>query len=86
MKPHTPSIIEIADRISLLPGVSGVNTILEEVDQQTRTVKITIEGDDIPYSSVEQMIQDCGGSVHSIDMVSTGRKLVREAKRPKYWR
>jgi hypothetical protein len=47
LKPHNPSIIELAERIGGLDGISGVNISLEEVDAETDSVKITIEGTDI---------------------------------------
>ena len=47
LKPHTPSIIELAERLGDFGGISGVNISLEEVDADTDSVKITIEGTNI---------------------------------------
>ena len=55
LKPHAPSIIEVAERIGKLEGISGVNISLEEVDAETDSVKITIEGSNI--NSVEAMTE-----------------------------
>lgn len=82
LKPHTPSILEIADRISNIEGISGVNISLEEVDAKTHSVKITIEGSSIDYGSVQQAIIECGAEVHSIDGVSAGIKIVEEVNTP----
>lgn len=82
LKPHTPSILEIADRISNIDGISGVNISLEEVDAKTHSVKITIEGSSIDYNCVQQAIIDCGAEVHSIDGVSAGIKIVEEVNTP----
>ena len=82
LKPHKPSIIELADRIGKLSGVSGVNISLEEVDAETDSVKITIEGTDISYDSVNKEICECGAVIHSIDGVSAGMKLVDEVETP----
>ena len=49
LKPHTPSILEIANRISDLEGISGVNVSPEEADAETDSIKITIEGNDNQY-------------------------------------
>ena len=51
LKPHHPSIVELARRLSVLEGVSGVNCTLEEVDQETESIKITIEGNAIDFDS-----------------------------------
>ena len=82
LKPHTPSIIELAERLGGLPGISGVNISLEEVDAETDSVKITIEGTDIVYDSVKKEISVCGAVIHSIDGVSAGMKLVDEVNTP----
>ena len=82
LKPHTPSILEIADRLGDIDGISGVNTSLEEIDANTHSIKITIEGDDINYKKVEETIMDCGASIHSIDGVSAGIKIVEEVNTP----
>ena len=53
LKPHKPSILDIADRIGDLEGISGVNISLEEIDTNTHSVKITIEGVDINFKKVD---------------------------------
>jgi hypothetical protein len=82
LKPHTPSILEIANRISDLEGISGVNISLEEVDADTDSVKITIEGNDINYEHVKNEITECGAVIHSIDGVSAGIRIVEEVNTP----
>lgn len=82
LKPHNPSILEIADRISNIDGISGVNISLEEMDAKTHSVKVTIEGTDIRYSLVQEAIGSCGAEIHSIDGVSAGIRLVEEVNTP----
>ncbi len=82
LKPHSPSIIELAEMISDLEGVSGVNVSLDEVDAKTDSVKITIEGPNIDYKQVEKTIISCGAEIHSIDGVSAGIKIVEEVNTP----
>ncbi len=82
LKPHNPSMVELSKRLSIIEGVSGVNCTLDEVDQETESVKITIEGQDIDFDTVETAIREAGAAVHSVDSVSTGKKLVEEVKTP----
>lgn len=82
LKPHHPTILEVARRIAVLNGVSGVNCTLEEVDRETESIKITIEGISIDFESVEETISDCGAVIHSVDSVSAGKKLVEEVETP----
>jgi len=80
LKPHVPTILELARTLGRLDGIVGVNLSLSEVDQQTETIKITIQGDDIDYVAVESVIQDFGGVVHSIDEVAAGKEIVEEVE------
>ncbi len=82
LKPHSPSIVEISKRLSALKGVSGVNCTLKEVDQETETIKITIEGDDLDYDMIKSVLEDSGADIHSVDSVSTGKKIVDELETP----
>ncbi len=76
LKPHSPNIIELSQKLASLDGTSGVNIMVEEVDQETENIKVTIEGRSIDYDEVVKVIETMGGAVHSIDSVSVGKRLV----------
>lgn len=80
LKPHHPSIVELSETLSVLPGVHGVNLSLYEVDQQTETVKVTIEGENLDYEELKQSIENLGAVVHSIDEIAAGKRLVEEVE------
>jgi len=82
LKPHNPSIIDICNKLADLKGISGVNCSLDEVDQETESIKITIEGHSIDFESVKNTIIDVGAVIHSVDNVVSGKKLVDEVKTP----
>ncbi len=79
LKPHLPSVIELSSKLADLPGVYGVDISLIEMDQKVENVKITCEGDSIDYEKVENIINQSGGSIHSLDKVSVGTSLIEEA-------
>jgi len=78
LKPHVPTILELAKALAKVNGVAGVNLSIYEVDQQTETVKVTIKGENIDYESVQDVIRNFGGVVHSIDEVAAGKEIVKE--------
>ncbi|MET1124939.1 MAG: DUF211 domain-containing protein [Archaeoglobaceae archaeon] len=80
LKPHEPPITVFAVRISNLEGVTAVNITLQEVDQATESVKITIVGDEIDYELVSKTIEELGGVVHSIDEVVAGKIIIDAVK------
>ncbi|OFV67240.1 MAG: protein containing DUF211 [Candidatus Syntrophoarchaeum caldarius] len=71
-------MITYAQVLGDIQGVEGTNLSVDEVDQETETVKITLEGKDISFNDVKEMIQKLGGTVHSIDLVATGQRLVED--------
>jgi hypothetical protein len=79
LKPHDPTIIEVADRLSELEGVSAVNISIYEMDRKVENAKITIEGENISYPQVAEIIAEMGGAVHSIDEVVAGRMIIDDA-------
>jgi hypothetical protein len=82
LKPHNPSIVEIARRLGKIEGVSGVNCTLDEVDQETESIKITIEGTNLSYEAIEKSIRASGAVIHSVDSVSSGKTLVETVETP----
>ena len=82
LKPHQPSMLELSKKLAVIEGISGVNLTLDEVDQETESIKITIEGRDIDFDSVKDIIAEFGAVIHSVDSVSAGRTLVEEVETP----
>lgn len=80
LKPHNPSIIELSRRLAGLHGITGVNCTVDEVDQETESLKITVEGTNVDYAKVEATVREMGGVIHSIDSVSAGKKLVETVR------
>lgn len=81
LKPHKPPIVELTKEIAEIQGVEGVNSSLIEVDEEVKNVKITIQGrfDEKP---VRETVEDAAGSIHSIDEVAVGEKLIDKVKTP----
>jgi hypothetical protein len=82
LKPHQPTVLTLADKLGDLEGVHGVDVSLLEIDSKVENIKVTLEGTDIDYDEVSEVIQESGGSIHSIDKVSTGKRLIEEAETP----
>jgi hypothetical protein len=82
LKPHDPSILDLAQLLSELPGVEAVNISIYEIDRKVENAKITLEGTDILYDQVRQVIVDNGGAIHSLDEVVAGRVIIDDAETP----
>jgi hypothetical protein len=79
LKPHEPSIIEMACQLSDLDGVAAVNISIYEIDRKVENAKITIEGENISYRRVLALIEELGATVHSVDEAVAGSKIIDDA-------
>lgn len=69
LKPHQPNGLEFTSAIAEQSPGARVKLTVIEVDEQTETVIIVIEGQDLRYNEITEAISNMGGTVHSIDEV-----------------
>ncbi len=82
LKPHTPDVIEYSERLSELKHVTGVSIFLDEVDQETESIKVIIEGSQLNFNVIRRVVEDLSGSIHSIDAVYAGERIIEEVDTP----
>jgi hypothetical protein len=82
LKPLDPSIVSLVQLLADLEGVDGANISIYEIDRRVENAKITIEGHDLRYDEIVVVIEENGGSVHSIDEVAAGRVLIEDVITP----
>ena len=70
LKPHQPNVLEFARAIAALGEGYRVDIRVVEVDEQTETLLVAIEGDKLDFERIGSTISENGGSLHSIDEVS----------------
>jgi hypothetical protein len=80
LKPHEPGIVDMAQQLSDLEGVAAVNISIYEIDRKVENAKITIEGEDISYPAVLDLVKDMGAAVHSVDEVVAGSRIIDDAE------
>ena len=76
LKLRDPPLPEFALTLCSVPKVEGVKVSFVEIDQNTESVKVTIEGEVVDLDYVNKLMKDYGAVVHSIDEVVVGKKLV----------
>lgn len=69
LKPLSPGPLDFAKAISERGNGTRVKLKVEEMDKNTESVILTLEGEDIPFDAIVQGIKDMGGALHSIDEV-----------------
>lgn len=68
------SIVDLAEKLTMLPGVRSVNIKVNEIDVETLTLTVVIEGEDLDFEEVKNVIESTGAVIHSVDEVSAIKK------------
>lgn len=65
--PHEPDILTYIEALCDLENIENVNIQVEEVDDRTKTLRVTIEGENLVFGYIKNKIEEIGGAIHSID-------------------
>ena len=82
LKPHKPTVVELSLELSRLEGIEAVNVIMVEIDQQVENVKIIVAGPSINFENFQKKLEEMGATIHSVDEVAAGRRIVEEVRTP----
>lgn len=74
LKPHYPDCLAFTSAIAEKSPGTRVELTVDEIDEKTESVVIVIEGDNLDYDVISEVISNMGGSVHSIDKVEVTSK------------
>ncbi len=69
LKPHQPDALKFSSTLADLGTDYCVKLIVTEVDKNTESTIVTIEGADINFDTIKEAVEQMGASVHSIDEV-----------------
>jgi len=69
LKPHHPNALEFSQTIAEVGPNNRVRLTVLEVDENTETLKVVVEGDAIDFEAIQTAITNMGGSLHSVDEV-----------------
>ena len=69
LKPHEPNALEFCQAIAKVGVDYHVRLIVLEVDENTETLQIAVEGNAVDFEAIQSVISEMGGSLHSIDEV-----------------
>lgn len=76
-----PTILELAQAIDRVAGMSGFNIAVTEIDTETVGTEITVEGEAIDYDQLVHEIEQSGAVVHGVDEIAVGNRLIENVKR-----
>lgn len=85
LKPFDPELhivaTEIINRCKISKDIS-VNLTVYEVDKLTQTVKIIIEGENLDFDEIQEVLNSMNCIIHSVDQVVAGKNIVEDIDTP----
>ncbi len=79
LKPHQPNGLEFSLAIADKSPSARVKLTVATVDEKTETVVIEVEGSNLDYQAIHDVIAGLGASIHSIDEVEVESTAEPEA-------
>ncbi|MEA3547239.1 MAG: DUF211 domain-containing protein [Thermodesulfobacteriota bacterium] len=77
LKPHQPNAVDFATALADLSPDYKLRITVVEVDEKTESIIVVLEGENIEFDPVTELIKKMGASVHSIDEVEVyGSKML----------
>jgi hypothetical protein len=76
-----PSLLEIAQAIERCTGLEALNVTVDEIDIETVSMDITVEGEHLDYDEILKAIESTGAVVHSIDQLVVGNRVIERVPR-----
>jgi hypothetical protein len=71
-----PDLVELAEAIDAVPGVRAFNITVGNIDIETVSMDITVEGEHLNVTAIVTAIENAGAAMHSIDEIVVGDHLV----------
>ena len=81
MATNRPTLPELAEAISAVPGVEAVAMVITEIDVETIGLDVTVEGTDISVDALVAAIESTGAVSHAIDELAAGSRLIESRRR-----
>ncbi|MCS7386613.1 MAG: DUF211 domain-containing protein [archaeon GB-1867-005] len=69
LKPREISLVDLSKALCEVSGTNDVAIVVKEVDANTETISITIEGKDIDFDDVIETIEEYSCAIRSIDEI-----------------
>lgn len=69
LKPHMPSVDLVALTLMEIEGMKKVRIKVDELDQKTASLHISVEGKDISLETVTEVLSSLNCALHSVDEV-----------------
>ena len=69
LKPHQPKALEFCSKLAEVGDDYAVSLTVHEIDEETETIEVCIDGNDLDFVAIHSAITSMSSSLHSVDVV-----------------
>ncbi len=73
LKPHKPNIVEFSQALCEANGILNAEVSVYAIDEKTESVKVVVEGNDLHFETIKDVIEQFGAVIHSVDRCAIGK-------------
>lgn len=76
MSPAQQSMVDLAEKLSKIDGISQVDITLQELEKNVEDFKVTLEGYGLGVEKVREVIKDFGAVIRNVDSITLAKHYV----------
>lgn len=74
MSPAHQSMVDLAERLNKIGGISQVDIVLQELEKNVEDFKVTLDGYGLDYERIREVIKDFGAVIRNVDSLTSARQ------------
>lgn len=76
MSPAQQSMVDLAERLSKIDGISQVDITLSELETNVVDFKVTLDGYGLDFERIREIIKDFSAVIRNVDYISSAKQRV----------
>jgi hypothetical protein len=74
MSPAQQSMVDLAERLSKIEGISQVDINLQELEKNVEDFKVTLDGYGLDYERIREALKDFGAVIRNVDSITSAEQ------------
>jgi hypothetical protein len=76
MSPAQQSMVDLAEKLDRIDGVSQVDISLQELEKNVEDFKVTLDGYGLDYERIREVIKDFGAVIRNVDSLTSAKQHI----------
>jgi hypothetical protein len=76
MSPAQQSMVDLAEKLNKVEGVSQVDITLQELEKNVEDFNVTLEGYGLVHERIREAIKDFGAVIRNVDSITSAKQYV----------